>query len=87
MTDIYAIVSNLKPLLDESIDFIIKINNIEEINSITQRKLELLSDISTNIHLLKDQIEELYYLLLDNSEQTKTSQDKEQIKQFKTMQI
>ena len=83
MTDINAIISNLKPLLDEGIDFIIKIENIKEINTITKHKLELLSDISTNIHLLKDQLEELYCLLLDTSGETKTSQEKEQIKQFK----
>ena len=83
MTDINAIISNLKSLLEESIGFMIKINNIKEINSITKNKIELLSNISTNSHLLKDELEELYYLLLDNSSKSINVEDKDKIRQFK----
>ena len=45
--------------------------------------MELLSNISSNINLLKDQFEELYFIYLDKSDRDKTAEEKEQLRNMK----
>lgn len=83
MSGLDQLIPNLENTLEEGKYFINKIKYLGTINSLQTRELELLSNISSNIHLIKDQIEELYYLLLDKTNYNHTAADKERIRDFK----
>ena len=83
MTNVHQIISNLSNCFEEGNTYIHNLKNMSIGNELHTKELELLSNISTNIHLLKDELEELYYLLLDRGSNNKTAAEKERIRHFK----
>jgi len=83
MTNVHQIISNLSNCFEEGNTYIHNLKNMGIGNELHTKELELLSNISTNIHLLNDELEELYYLLLDRGSNNKTAAEKERIRHFK----
>lgn len=82
MSELANVLLHLYEKLEETTD---KFNNITSIynNHISRDNLKLLSDISSNINLLEGQVDELYYMMIDNSEIEQSPLDKERIKSIK----
>ena len=77
------ILDNLDDKLKTSSKIFNKIVDFNKKNQLTNNQLKLILNISTNIHNLSDEIEELYYNCLDYNEINKTAEEKIRIREFK----
>lgn len=80
--DINNILINLKKVQEANISYIQKIINIQD-KSLQIKEFENFSKISSNIHNLNTLLEEMYFTIMDNSENNISAEDKIKIKDIR----
>nr|QFG74678.1 MAG: hypothetical protein [Megaviridae environmental sample] len=79
-----SVFNQLKINSDEINDCLNKIENMKNINNFADSKtLQLISNISTKISYLREEVKELYLILLDNDDNIKTSSEINEINSYK----
>lgn len=77
------VINDLNEKLNNTTQTFQKIQLINNTNDITPKQLKLLANISTNLHNLTDEIEELYLMCLDDNELLMSSEEKIKLRDMK----